>query len=136
MEKRKIQGKKLLMNITFWPVHVVWKQLFLPPNTHRDQDKSILQSGPFQGGLQTTPTPQVRDFSSTPSPPPAHIHVFPIPAQLRPPEGLLNEEMTVLLTQELLHSHQTLKNQNGFSNLLPTSWLPKTKQNQQTNRKV
>lgn len=57
------------------------------------------------------------------------IYVLPLPAEPMPAASLLNEEMTVVLIQKLLGSNQTLKSQNSFSNLPPTSWLLKTKQN-------
>ena len=41
------------MNIVFCHVQFDGKLLVLPPNIHSAQDKSILQSGPFQGRLQT-----------------------------------------------------------------------------------
>lgn len=54
--------------------------------------------------------------------PQAILHLcLTLPAEPMPPASLLNEEMTVLLIRKLLDSNQTLKNQNSFSNLPPTS---------------
>lgn len=123
----KIKGKRLLMSTVFWHMQFDGKQLFLPQNIYNAQDMSTFQSGPFQGRQQA---PEVRDSFFS------HIHVLLIPALSVPPKDLLNEEMSVQPTQEFVDSNQELENQNCFSNLLPTSWLPEAKQNQQTNRKV
>lgn len=78
-----------------------------PKHLKGAQDKSIFQPGPFQGRLQGSLL--------------SHIYVLPIPAEPMCPKGLLNEEMTVLPTQELMDNNQKLENQNCFPNRLPTS---------------
>lgn len=65
----------------------------------------------------------------------SHAYTWPTP-QHSPCFQKVCWRRAILPTQELMVSNQKLKNQRCFSNLPPTSRLPKAKQTRQTNRKV
>lgn len=77
MEKRKIQGKKLLMNITFWPVHVVWNSSFFLQTPTGIKTRAFCSQVHFRVDCKPLPP-----HKSGTSPPPPHL---PLPTSMSSP---------------------------------------------------
>lgn len=101
------------MNIVFCHVQFDGKYHILPQNIHSAQEKKhfVVRSISWW-----TTNPQSQGLPKR-----SCNYVLPLPAEPMPPASLLSEEMTVLIIRKFLDSNQTIKNQNSFSNLPPTS---------------